>query len=466
LRGWEASTGALKPGQSVVDLYKHPEDRDPARDYTEGEVSQGGASPEGTVYFFDVLRFYLKHRPAARLFQTTPEMAAVISRATPKASGSGEAESDPPDASPKPYPGYGMSQSLATFTDAQLGRLTFPLAYNPARDKDFDEWRSAARTKMRECLLTPPPKADFDPEVLATDDRGTYEARKLALNISADCRIPAYLLVPKGKGPFPAIIALHDHGAHFSIGKEKVVRPFGVGEAVMQDALKWVDTCYEGRFIGDELAARGYVVFAIDALFWGERGRKEGVKYEAQQELAANLMQVGMTWLGVITWDDIRSAEFVASLPEVAPDRIGAVGLSMGSHRTWMLSAASDLIKAGAAICWMCDLRTLMSPGNNQTTGYSAFSMLAPNLANFLDVPDIASIACPKPMLFYNGEKDGLFPLVGVEAAYGKMRRVWQNQGLDDKLVTKLWPVPHEFNRAMQEEAFAWLDQQLKPAAK
>jgi len=27
--------------------------------------------------------------------------------------------------------------------------------------------------------------------------------------------------------------------------------------------------------------------------------------------------------------------------------------------------------------------------------------------------------------------------------------------------VTKLWDVPHEFNREMQEEAFQWLDQQL-----
>ena len=29
-------------------------------------------------------------------------------------------------------------------------------------------------------------------------------------------------------------------------------------------------------------------------------------------------------------------------------------------------------------------------------------------------------------------------------------------------LVTKLWPVPHLFNRAMQEEAFAFLDKHLR----
>jgi hypothetical protein len=134
----------------------------------------------------------------------------------------------------------------------------------------------------------------------------------------------------------------------------------------------------------------------------------------------------------------------------------------MGSHRTWSLMAATDDVKAGAAICWMGDTKTLMSDGNNETTGQSAFSMLLPNIRNFLDYADVASIACPKPMLFFNGEQDGLFPVEGVKAAYEKLHRVWRDQGADGKLVTKLWPVPHEFNVEMQTEAFAWLDGQLK----
>lgn len=408
------------------------------------------------MYFTEALDFYLKHRPAERLFHMTPELGLVVDRMPARQGASGEAEGE------AAYLGYGMENKLPTFAEAQIKRMTFPLAYDPARDTDFNVWRAQARAKLLECLLAPPPAVEFKPVVVDREDRGTYEARKLVLNISADCRIPAYLLVPKGKGPFPAMIALHDHGAHFSIGKEKVVRPFGVDQNVAEDARKWVKQCYGDRFIGDVLAARGYVVFAIDALFWGERGRREGVEYEAQQELAANLLQLGMTWCGVITWDDVRCAEFVASLPEVDPKRIGAVGLSMGCHRTWMLCAASDRIAAGVAICWMGTNEALMAPGNNQTKGQSAFSMIAPNLRNFLDYPDVAAIACPKPMLFYNGERDGLFPIPGVKAAYARMRRVWESQGAGDRLVTEIWPVPHEFNQAMQEKAFTWLDRLLK----
>jgi len=297
---------------------------------------------------------------------------------------------------------------------------------------------------------------------VATEDRGTYIARKIAFNVSAFCRVPAYVLVPKGKGPFPAVVALHDHGAHFSIGKEKVVRPFDEKPEVLEDAARWAQTLYGGRFIGDELAKRGYVVFAMDALFWGDRGRREGVDYQAQQQLAANLLQLGMTWAGIVTWDDIRSAEFVASLPEVDPTRIGAVGLSMGCHRAWMLCAASDRVAAGAAICWMATTPSLMRPGNNQTKGQSAYAVLVPDLRNWLDYADVAAIACPKPMLFFNGEKDALFPVDGVKDAYARMHRVWSSQRVEDRLVTKLWPVAHVFNEEMQAEAFAWMDRHLR----
>jgi dienelactone hydrolase len=236
-----------------------------------------------------------------------------------------------------------------------------------------------------------------------------------------------------------------------------------VAPEVLADAEEWVGKSYGGQFVGDALAARGYVVLAVDALFWGERGRKEGVAYEAQQELAANLLQLGLTWAGVITWDDVRSAEFLAALPEVDPARIGAMGLSMGAHRTWSLCAATDLVKAGAAICWLGDTPTLMSPGNNQTRGQSAYSMLVPGLRNTLDYADVAGIACPKPMLFYNGTQDALFPVSGVEAAYSVLKQVYASQGVEQALETRLWDAPHEFNREMQTAAMAWLDEQLRP---
>ena len=67
LGGWEVSTGKVKDRLALQELYRHPADRDAARDYTEGLLSFGSSAPEGLVYFREVLDCYLQHRPAARL---------------------------------------------------------------------------------------------------------------------------------------------------------------------------------------------------------------------------------------------------------------------------------------------------------------------------------------------------------------------------------------------------------------
>ncbi len=107
----------------------------------------------------------------------------------------------------------------------------------------------------------------------------------------------------------------------------------------------------------------------------------------------------------------------------------------------------------------------LMVPGQNQTVGQSAFTMTHPAIFNWLDYPDVASIACPKPMLFYNGEQDSLFPVPMVEEACAKVRAVWESQGVGERLETRIWPVPHVFSVQTQEAAFAWLDRNLRPGA-
>ena len=90
--------------------------------------------------------------------------------------------------------------------------------------------------------------------------------------------------------------------------------------------------------------------------------------------------------------------------------------------------------------------------------------MLPPGLREHLDYPDVASIACPKPLMVLDGgEKDKLFPVAGVDAAYARMHKVWDSRGAGDRLMTKRWDVGHVFNVEMQEEAFAWLDRWLKP---
>lgn len=359
---------------------------------------------------------------------------------------------------------YEVTGNMPVFYRQMKQQLTFPLAWGTAEETDFDAWKVRARNRLMECMENIPPAPEaYDLEVTDRERREGYEARKIVFNLSGWCRVPAYLLVPDGQGPFPAIVLLHDHGAHFSIGKEKMVRPFHVTPEVMKDADQWVDRYYDGQYTGDYLARHGYVVLAVDALLWGERGRKEGASYDVQQALASNFLQMGTSWGAFIHIDDVRSAEFLASLPFVDKEHVGCLGFSMGAYRSWMLGALTDAVRASASVCWMNTTEYLMTPTNNQNKGGSAYAMLVPGLRRYLDYPHVASIACPKPTLLFNGTRDKLFPVEGVNDAYREMQSVWKSQGASDRLVTRLWDETHFFNREMQQAVLAFFDRWLKP---
>lgn len=369
---------------------------------------------------------------------------------------------------------YEWQGEIPTYVETLKKELTYPMAWGNSPIKNFKKWKKTARAKVFECMMTPPKAAAaWDMEVLGEEQRDGYKAQKIAFNVNAYSRITAYLLIPDGKGPFPTVNALHDHGAHLFIGKEKMIRPFftpgekdsptkqALCKEILDDADAWAKQLYDNQYVGDYLAKHGYVVFSADAPMWGERGRKEGVDRNKYDLIAGNMMMLGRDLSAFMTYDDISSTEFLASLPMVDAKRIGCVGCSMGAYRSWMLSALSDRIKAGASICWMIttDAQLTRRFGRKENGG---FANCIPGLRQYLDYPHIASLACPKPILFINGTKDKLFPVLGVKDAFSEMHKVWKSQGADNLLDTELWEIPHSCGLKAQEKMLDFLDKNLK----
>ncbi|GAA2453968.1 dienelactone hydrolase family protein [Streptomyces macrosporus] len=348
-----------------------------------------------------------------------------------------------------------VGDNLPAFHERLKEELTFPLAWGTSPIRDFPTWRATARATVEAHLLHPADDSPFDAETVDERVEEGHRRRIVHFDVTRFSRVRATMLLPEGRGPFPAVLLLHDHGSTFDIGKEKLVRPW-YDEAKLSSARAWADRCFGGRFVGDELARRGYAVLAVDALGWGDRS---GLAYEGQQALASNLLHLGSSPAGLMAREDQRAAAFLASLPEVDGDRVAALGFSMGAWRAWQVAALSDHVRAAVSVCWMTGLKEMMVPGDNTLRGQSAYFMLHPGLSRHLDIPDVASIAAPKPMLFFNGGRDTLFTAAGVETAYRKLRAVWRSRHADDRLRTKVWPeLGHVFTRDMQDEAFAWLD--------
>ncbi len=351
-------------------------------------------------------------------------------------------------------------EGLPVFYPELKQQLTYPGSWLSGNVKDFAVWKTEARQKLRTMLLTPDSHRDFAPATIEREARDGYVAEKVAFNITDQSRVAGLLLTPNAPGPHPAIILLHDHGSKFDIGKEKMIKPWGNAEK-LASAQAWADKFFTGRFVGDELAKRGYVVLAVDAIGWGDRGP---LKYEQQQALASNFFNLGRSLAGEMAYEDMRATDFLASLKQVDAKRVGVVGFSMGAYRAWQLAALSDKVAATAAVSWIGTYDGLMTPGNNVLRGQSAFYMLHPGLPAQFDFPDVASVAAPNPMLFFNGGKDKLFPESAVQGAYEKMHRVWKSQNADNKLETKMWPeLGHVFYQEQQAEVFDWLDRYLMP---
>ena len=357
---------------------------------------------------------------------------------------------------------YEFMRNLPVYADSLIADLTYPLAWGHSDIRDFDAWKQVAREKVFDCMFTPPPMPanGIEAKVLYEEQRDGYKARKLEIRLSRYYTVPAYLLIPDGKGPFPAVNVLHDHGAHLFIGKEKVIRPLACEDSVViSDAEAWVKN-YEGQYFGDYLAQHGYVVFSSDAPMWGERGQKEGPRRDRYDMIAGNMMMYGIDLSAYMTYDDLRATDYLASLPEVDSQRIGCTGWSMGAYRTWMLSALSDRIKAGAAVCWMVTTDEQLSFRYSRTEN-GGFANCLPGLRRWLDYPHVASIACPKPMLFINGSKDKLFPVAGANKAFSIMHDVWQSQGAGDLLETELWEMPHSCPLRAQQRVLEFFQKYL-----
>jgi dienelactone hydrolase len=358
---------------------------------------------------------------------------------------------------------FEFMRNLPVYADSLLKDLTYPLAWGHSSITDFIEWKSVVRQKVFDCMLTPPPAPahGFDVKVLSEEQREGYRARKIEIRLSRYYTVPAYVLIPDGLGPFPAINVLHDHGAHLFIGKEKMIHPLAIEDtAVIKDANEWVANLYEGQFVGDYLARHGYVVFSADAPMWGERGQAEGARRDRYDMIAGNMMMYGIDLSAYMTYDDLSGTEYLASMPEVDANRIGCMGCSMGAYRAWMLSALSDHIKVGVAICWMVTTDEQLSFKYKRTEN-GGFANCFPGLRRWLDYPHVASLACPKAMLFINGSQDKLFPVAGVEKAFASMHNVWKSQGADHQLETEIWDIPHSCPLRAQERALLFFQKHL-----
>ncbi len=389
---------------------------------------------------------------------TTTAAAAAAKEATPSVTG----------------PTGSSVGSLFPFIQSQAVHGEFPMSFLNDRFHSARSWKKAARSRLLELLHYSPPRVDPAPETLERVDCGDYFRDRILFNTTPDIRVPAFVLVPKNREkPGPALVALHDHGGFYLWGKEKITEIEGENPELKEFRKQY----YGGRSTAVELVRQGYLVIVIDMFYWGDRrmlldndpedwrtrpatlpreriqafNRRAG---QSESLVGRTLYSAGFTWPGVMFWDDLRTVDYLVTRRDVDPHRIGCVGLSVGGLRSCHLAALDDRIKASVVVGWMTSFPWQLKKQVENTIGHTK---VVPGLYRHLDYPDVASMAMPRPMLVINGSRDGLFHLDGVKASFKKLEACYAKAGAADKVRTRLYDTPHEFNVEMQSEAWDWL---------
>jgi dienelactone hydrolase len=363
--------------------------------------------------------------------------------------------------------------NLYPFVQKQADRSPLELSFLHSRFRDPASWQKIARARVLDCLCYSPPSIAPAPEIIQRTDRGDYIEEYLTFQTTPDLRVPGYVLIPKKRSlPAPALVVLHCHGGAYVWGKEKVVAVENEHAALTD----FKNRLYEGTSIATELVRRGYVVITIDMFYWGERRmlvdgdplsfrepqRMSPEEVDAfnrrssqnEQLVARSLMTAGITWPGVVLWDDLRTVDYLASRPEVDRRRLGCVGLSVGGYRSFLLAALDNRIKAAVDVGWMTAYASNIRRHVVNTVG---FTFHIPGLYRYLDLPDLAALIAPRSVLVMNGSKDTLFPRDGVEKAFAKIESCFRKAGVPGRQRCRWYDVPHQFNREMQAEAWEWL---------
>jgi len=369
--------------------------------------------------------------------------------------------------------------SLYPFLRQCAGHCTQELSFLNDRfaPRDLDAWKRQGRAKLHELLRYDPPRVDPRAEVLERVDCGDYVRERVTFQTTPDIRVPAFVLLPKGERQRrPAIVALHDHGGFYVWGKEKIVAV----ENEHPSLAEFKRLYYGNRSYASELAKRGYVVIAIDMFYWGERRMllpADPPAWHHPDQMSADdvtafnvrsgantwtvgtgLFEAGLTWSGVMFLDDLRTVDYLLTRPEVDPERIGCVGLSVGGFRSAHLAGLDARIKAAVVVGWMCSYGSMLQ-GHLTSIGPMK---VVPGLYRYLDLPDVVSMTAPGGLMVIHGSQDGLFPMAGVQEAFDKIAKVYQKAGVPERFQPVVYDGPHEFNLPMQEKAFAWLDRWLK----
>lgn len=264
-----------------------------------------------------------------------------------------------------------------------------------------------------------------------------FARQKISFVAEPGDRVPAYLFLPAARTPgrrVPAMLALHQTTG---IGKGE---PAGLGGSPnLHYAL--------------ELAQRGYVVLAPDYPSFGD------YQYDFQKSRYASGSMKGI-------FNHMRGVDLLESLDEVDPQRIGAIGHSLGGHNAMFVGVFDQRLKVIVSSCGWDPFHDYYG---GKIAGWASDRYmprlrteygLDPDRAPF-DFYEVVAALAPRAFFSNSPTQDSNFTHVGVRKAEAKAREVYTLLGAADQLQVRYPDCAHDFPPEIRREAYAFIDRAL-----
>lgn len=324
----------------------------------------------------------------------------------------------------------------------------WPLLRRGALGADVEAARSGWAAALTDVLGTVEDSAPrrMTWEASRIEDLPSYRRSLLHYSLTDNETGFAWLLEPyAGSQSRPAVIALHQ------------TVPYGKDEPVGLEgdpALAY----------GHELALRGYVVLAPDAIAFGDRlAAGPEARYHSALEFFGRHPEGSV--MAKMCWDVSRAVDLLERLPGVDARRIGCIGHSHGAYGTLFAMAAEPRIAAGVVSCGISPFRTDPTPERwwRRTALLPRLGLWEGDMPSTpLDFHVVAALAAPRPLFITAGLQDAIFPNLGsLPNLISLLRAVYRCAGAARGARAWIHNGPHSFPASAKTRAYRMLDDLL-----
>jgi dienelactone hydrolase len=270
-----------------------------------------------------------------------------------------------------------------------------------------------------------PEKSPLHPQVFGRLDRDGYSIEKVYLETLPGYYLGGNLYRPRGKsGKFPGILITHGHWDYGRLENQQL------NSTPIQ---------------GITMARQGYIVFAYDMVGYNDT-------IQTTHEFNGRREQLwSFAPLSLQLWNSIRALDFLLSLQEVDPTRVGITGASGGGTQTMLLTAVDDRVRFSAPVNMVS---AIMQGG--------CVCENAPGLRRGTNNVEIAALAAPRPMIIISGPEDWTKNVAQEE--YPAIRRIYELYGHADNVANAVVNAPHNYNQESREHVYDFLGKHVLSA--